>query len=426
MTPHTLEPGLLHVFRLFALFEVLLNGSATALRWLNPTMDNSIPELPIVGLLVFAGMFFYLHSAWLHQRLGKFYLPIGIAMTYGGMLVWWIARIPNRVSRFGYLQGVNSDLTQIIGEIMPDIWHFILLMAMLSLIIGWQYNFRWVLGFNLFAASLVSISLSFVVPLESFAVTLLVWFLGTTHAIYLGIGYIVSRVIHEQRKQRSALEIANRQLVAHASTLEELAVSRERNRMALELHDTMAHTLTAVSLQLEAAKILLDRNPQAIHAKIEQINKIVHEGLLETRRTLHDLRAKPLDDLGLGLALRELASQSASRGGIALQDRIDLTIQLPRPLEQAIYRIAEESITNTLRHANARCIQVGLIAQQADLLLTIQDDGDGFSVQGLAGDSHYGLQGMQERAQMIGAQLTIDSTPGQGTTVRLWMKGLLA
>jgi signal transduction histidine kinase len=426
MKQHSLEPGLLYVFRLFALFEVLLTGSAAILRWLNPAVSSYIPELPGLGLLIFAGIFFYLQIAWLPQRLGKFYLPLGIAMTYSGMLMWWVARIPQRIHQFGYLQGSSSDLGQIINEIMPDIWHFILLMAMLSLVIGWQYGFRLVLGFNGLAASLLCITISLVVPLEAFAWTLLIWFLGTTHAIYIGIGYIASRVIHEQRKQRAALEVANRQLVTYATTLEELAVSRERNRMALELHDTMAHTLTAVALQLEAVNTLLDRNPQAIWAKIEQTNKIVHEGLLETRRALHDLRAKPLDDLGLGLALRELASQSATRGGIELRDSIDLTIQLPRPLEQAIYRIAEESITNTLRHANARCIQVALLAQQADLLLTIQDDGDGFTLPKLASDGHYGLKGMQERAQMIGGQLTIQSTPGQGTVVRLWMKGLLA
>jgi signal transduction histidine kinase len=426
MKTYTLEPGLLHVFRFFALFEVIVSGVSVLLRLLNPNLGSFIPQQPFVGLLVFIVILLYLRSTYLQEWLGKFYLPLAIVLTYAGVLTWQLTRFQPRINQYGYLSGDSSDLMFIVGEVLPDIWQFMLLMAMMSLIIGWQYSFRPVLWFNVITAVSVFIGNAAFVPLRNFEITLLVWFLGTTNTIYVGIGYIAARVMHGQRKQRAALEAANRQLAIYAATLEELAVSRERNRIALELHDTLAHTLTAVALQLEAANATLDKNPAAVRGKLEQAGTLVREGLADTRRALQDLRAKPLDDLGLGLALREYATQSAARGGVTLQHEIDLSIQLPRATEQTLYRIAEESIANSVRHSNARCIQVTFARQQDGVVLAIQDDGTGFDPNNASKSGHYGLQGMRERAEMIGGHLNIDSAPGRGTTVCLRVEGQIA
>src|SRR4029078_5838718 len=108
---------------------------------------------------------------------------------------------------------------------------------------------------------------------------------------------------------------ANAKLVDYASTNEQLAVTRERNRVARDMHDTLAHTLSAVSVQLEAADSVWDSQPQQAHELLQKSLASARAGLGETRRAVRALRASPLDDLGLGLALRDLAESTADRAG---------------------------------------------------------------------------------------------------------------
>jgi protein-histidine pros-kinase len=135
---------------------------------------------------------------------------------------------------------------------------------------------------------------------------------------------------------------------------------------------------------------------------------------------LKALRASPLEDLGLLLALRQLAEAAAARGGL------DLTLSLPEKLssltpdvEQACYRIAQEALENAVKHAAARRLQVSLEQDGAAVTLTVADDGGGFDPAGKAAAERYGLQGMRERAELAGGRLAVDSRPGQGTRVTL-------
>ena len=174
-------------------------------------------------------------------------------------------------------------------------------------------------------------------------------------------GWLVGRLMTGQRKQRQAMKEANRKLTHHAATLEQLTTTRERNRLARELHDTLAHTLSAVAVQLEAANVLWSTKPEQAHARLQKSIEVTRSGLTETRRVLQDLRASPLEDLGLALAVRNLAESTASRSGLKLDLHIaDRLGSVPPDIEQAVYRIAQEALVNVISHANARNLTVQL------------------------------------------------------------------
>ena len=237
---------------------------------------------------------------------------------------------------------------------------------------------------------------------------------------FLVVGYFISTLMGRLKTQQVSLAQANAQLTDYAATLEELTISRERNRMARELHDTLAHTLSALSVQLETVKAYWGVDPTAAQEMLDRSLEATRSGLQETRRALKSLRASPLDDLGLVLALRHLAEETAARANL----RLDLSlpkraVSLSGGVEQTIYRIAQEALANAAHHANAQTLAVQLSLNDSAISLAVRDDGHGFNPQQAQTAGHFGLSGMRERAQLAGGQLTVDSQPGQGTTIRL-------
>ncbi|NDJ53013.1 MAG: sensor histidine kinase, partial [Chloroflexi bacterium] len=239
--------------------------------------------------------------------------------------------------------------------------------------------------------------------------------------LYLIIGGILSRLVSDQRKQRTELAEMNIQLAQQATMLQQLTISHERNRMARDLHDTLAHSLTAVAVQLEAARALWDESPEEARAMLDQSLATTRQGLKETRRAIQDLRASPLEDLGLTLAIRQLAETTATRAGLDLTLDVDeqQIVGLSPYIEQGFYRIADEILANVERHAMARSIDVSFHEAEGMLDLTVKDDGRGFDPQMTMPSGHFGLKGMHERAAMIGGKLEISSDQGEGTSVRL-------
>jgi signal transduction histidine kinase len=237
---------------------------------------------------------------------------------------------------------------------------------------------------------------------------------------FLLVGYFISTLMSRLREQNVSLEQANAQLVHYAGTLEDLAVSRERNRLARELHDTLAHTLSALSVQLETAKAYFDVDLSTARELIDKSLQATRSGLMETRGALKSLRASPLEDLGLLLALRKMSEEAAARNKLklhlSLPDKFD---SLSPDVEQTVYRVAQEAIANAVHHANARNLTVQLAAKDEGLVLVVSDDGLGFTAQQGEAPGRFGLSGMRERAQLVGGQLTVTSRSGEGTTIKL-------
>jgi signal transduction histidine kinase len=297
----------------------------------------------------------------------------------------------------------------------------ILLIALV--LTAWQYRWSHVALFCLGTAGLnLVMLLVFVEP-----TTRLFFFEMSITVIqifsFLVIGYFINTLMTQLHAQQSSLEQANTQLVHYASALEHLTISRERNRMARELHDTLAHTLSGLTVQLETVKAYWNVDSSAAQKMLDKSLEATRSGLQETRRALKSLRATPLDDLGLSLALRRMVESAAQRGNLAV------AFSAPEPLpslspdvEQCIYRVAQEAVANVVYHANAKNLKVQLSQTGQDILLQVCDDGLGFKVWPDPQADHFGLSGMRERAQLVGGQLTIDSRPGQGTTVQLSIK----
>jgi signal transduction histidine kinase len=240
---------------------------------------------------------------------------------------------------------------------------------------------------------------------------------------FLVIGYFINTLMTQLRDQQESLEQANTQLVHYASTLEHLTISRERNRLARELHDTLAHTLSGLTVQLETVKAYWDVDATAAQTMLDRSLEATRSGLQETRRALKSLRASPLDDLGLSLALRRMVESAAKRANLRLDLGVSAQIPSLSPdVEQCIYRVAQEAVANVTYHANAKNLKVHLTFNGGGILLLVEDDGQGFTEQSGNHADHFGLPGMRERAQLAGGNLSIDSHPGQGTTVRLAIK----
>lgn len=226
--------------------------------------------------------------------------------------------------------------------------------------------------------------------------------------------------MNAQREQRQALADANSQLADYAATVEQLTLSRERNRLARELHDTLAHTLSGVSVQLEAVDSAWESAPDKARELLHKSLAQTRSGLTETRRALQALRASPLEDLGLTLAIRNLATTTAKRAGFTVELDIAESIdQLSMDVEQGVYRIVQEALENTISHANANTVRISLFEQEQDIVLEITDDGRGFDVNATSSNGHYGLQGMRERATMMNGELIVQSQPKEGTELRL-------
>jgi two-component system NarL family sensor kinase len=203
----------------------------------------------------------------------------------------------------------------------------------------------------------------------------------------------------------------------------EFGAAEERNRLAREIHDTLAQGLTAIALQLETAEALLDEpateaDARRIRRAVGQALALTRANLEEARRSVLDLRATPLEGRTLAQALKMLAVQQeqAQRN---LRVKLDVTGEnrpLPVHIEAGLYRIAQEALTNVARHAGARHIRLRLATLSDRVQLIVQDDGRGFDLSQALPD-HYGLIGMNERAKLLGGQLDIQSSPGAGTRI---------
>lgn len=207
-----------------------------------------------------------------------------------------------------------------------------------------------------------------------------------------------------------------------------LGAVEERNRLAREIHDTLAQGLTAVSLHLESADALLDvhADPARIQRAVRQALALTRANLEEARRSVLDLRAAPLRGRGLVEALRELVGLTARQYDLEAELRLTgATRPLPPRLEMGLYRMAQEALNNAGMHAQATRVTVEFITTPAESRLIVQDNGRGFDpqqvggqLQGL-GDQHFGLTGLNERAKLLGGHLQLKTEPGAGTRLEI-------
>lgn len=196
-----------------------------------------------------------------------------------------------------------------------------------------------------------------------------------------------------------------------------LGAAEERNRLAREIHDSIAQTLTATSLQLESADALMNEDPGRTRDHLRRALVLTRSNLEEARRSVMDLRAAPLRGRPLSEALEVLVDEWSERTGIpARLKAVNAARPLPPHAEAALYRITQEALSNAARHAGAGRVTVRLAATPDQVQLTVEDDGRGFDVSGVP-EGRYGLVGMRERAATLGGSLNIESASGTGTRI---------
>lgn len=406
-----IEPGLLALFRIF--IALVIGLLALRIGFVS-VVGASLPFLPpaLPGLVISTLLLGYLFSSRAQHWLGRFYLPIAIVVfvllaIYGSVL--------------GIKLRVDAGLPTV--QLLRGTWVLIVMLVVPLILVAWQYGFRWVLLYCLLTAT---IEIGLMLPLVGQGgppMTVLLAIAMVRIIVLMPVGYAVSRLMDAQRRQRADLAEANARLARYAATLEEIAAVRERNRLAHELHDTLAHGLSSIAVQLEAMLALWKTQPEKVRTMLTDALATTRTALSESRRAIAALRASPLEDLGLAPALRQMAESAVAHADLELTLEIPAVVDgLDSETEHAIYRIASEAIANVLMHAGARHLKIKIEDSGESVQLTVTDDGRGFDPAQPADDGHFGLYGMGERTRSIGAELNIESKPGSGTTLRLTVR----
>lgn len=200
---------------------------------------------------------------------------------------------------------------------------------------------------------------------------------------------------------------------------EAASILEERNRMAREIHDTLAQSFTGILAQVGAANQVLTDDVEATQAHLDLIKELARTGLTEARRSVVALRPQLLEEGSLQSALHRLVAQLRTA---ALDTTLYYEIEgavyaLPSEVESNLLRIGQEALTNAIKHAHANEIRVELVYDRDRFCLRVKDNGQGFGVGSIPSSEGFGLLGMSERAERISAQLTIRSQPGQGTEI---------
>lgn len=201
-----------------------------------------------------------------------------------------------------------------------------------------------------------------------------------------------------------------------------LAQEEERVRIARGLHDETAQSISMLIIHLEQIERLLPEGDPALRQRVVDVRQLATRLLEDLRKVIWNLRPSILDDLGLIPAIRWYARTNLSDLGVQVKFATNNeTIRLPQHIETMLFRITQEAVSNILRHAEAREVDIWLGQENEAVILEIRDDGRGFDVEQISGQAlsrkQLGLLGIHERVSLVGGQLKVDSAPGTGTRI---------
>jgi signal transduction histidine kinase len=224
---------------------------------------------------------------------------------------------------------------------------------------------------------------------------------------------------HRQNQQTfNELQIAHRQLQGYADQVESLAVERERNRLARDLHDSVTQTVFSMNLAAQSTRMLLDKDPLRASGQLLRLEELSANALREIQSLVSQLKPRSIVEEGLSTALRRLADEREASDGL----HISVEIQGEKTLSEAdmmgLYSIVHEALTNVIKHSGAHEAFVRLSLSEDASCLEIEDHGLGFDPQTASSQrGHLGLAGMSERAREIGWSLLVESEKGRGTQI---------
>src|SRR5919107_295634 len=224
-------------------------------------------------------------------------------------------------------------------------------------------------------------------------------------------------------RSRDELGQLSRELNSMAADLEnllqargELATLEARNRFARDLHDSVKQQVFATSLQIAAARAMIEQDKEAAESHLGRADELVRLAQKELNVLIHQMRPATLEGKGLSAALGDYAAEWSRRSEIPAEVHVRGQREVPLEVEQALFRVAQEALANVARHSGAKSVGVDLVYDPDRLMLRVTDDGRGFDPKKNTGDG-FGLQSMSERVATLGGYVDVESAPGQGTRV---------
>jgi signal transduction histidine kinase len=242
--------------------------------------------------------------------------------------------------------------------------------------------------------------------------------LWTILAVVLSYARHMGQTSRERAGLIAELQAAQRALEVARQRDAELAALRERERLARDLHDSLGHALVALSVQLEAVQRLYAVDPARASAQVDTMKDLTRASMAELRRALEGLRTPGLGDRSLRQALHTLSYEVGERTGMEVRCQVAVGVDALGPaVSEALWRMAQEALTNVEKHANARQVQVCVEMAPHAVTMRISDDGCGLPPDAASRSGHYGLRGMRERLEGLGGMLTLHSNGQRGTLV---------
>jgi signal transduction histidine kinase len=240
------------------------------------------------------------------------------------------------------------------------------------------------------------------------------------------LGRAFAEILGDLQQERSELErrvaVRTREVERLAEESRYAAIVRERLKIARDLHDTLAHSMMAMLSEIRFLRKLQSRDPAAVTDELARAEKLAHEGLQEARTAITQMRVTAVRETGLGPALASAFERFINHTGLAGDFNADeVAARFGDERAETILRMAQEALRNVERHARATRVTVRLQSNDTVLELRIEDNGIGFDPDALR-PGHYGIVGLREQAELIGAELRIDSKPNQGTTFCLSLR----
>ena len=309
--------------------------------------------------------------------------------------------------------GLQTAIATALLSIEPSLDFLALLFVLLSLqavlLLPDPTRYLWLVALSLLTAVIFFTNYD---PDEALAFTL------TYCGAYIFFGLLAKAVVDSEAARKTSERLLT-ELREKEARLRELAVSEERNRLAREMHDTLAQGFTGIVLQLEAAEQSIEDAPQEAASRLARAKSLARESLQEARRSVWNLLPQALEERSVEEALRDEVRRFASEG----QERTSFNVRgqrtsLAAPVQTALLRVCQESLTNVRKHAAATEVSVTLSYESDSVLVQILDNGVGISSSaGLTDGSGRGLAGMKERAQILGGRFLAEETEAGGTRV---------
>lgn len=235
-------------------------------------------------------------------------------------------------------------------------------------------------------------------------------FYSVTFVVCGFFGSTIQQVEQERDRNQQLVD----ELQAAQQRLKELAVIDERNRLARELHDSVKQQVYAISMQLGAARALLNHESQA-YGPVTEAERLSRQAGAELTALIRELRPAGLESKALAEALREYVTSWSRQNGISAQLNSDLAASVPLPGDETLFRVAQEALANVTRHSHAQNVTVEIVNHDHETTLKVEDDGVGFDMGSI--EKGIGLDSMRERLETIGGRLDISSQPSGGTKI---------